>query len=164
MALEGDYTPASIRTAIRNSLKGRALQDISILPPETNSKVLLETLRIKYQHKASYDSMLSVFYGLQMASAEDCAAFSSKLEQKLSYVQALYPEELNTKQYWHLLRERFFHGLPVNLRTIIRSEYEKEVHYYPLLQAARMIESELRADPQFESVVKMNLRVKRNLE
>ena len=32
MALEGDYTPASIRTAIRNSLKGRALQDISILP------------------------------------------------------------------------------------------------------------------------------------
>ena len=85
MALEGDYTSASIRTAIRNSLKGRALQDISILPPETNWKVLLDTLRIKYQHKASYDSMLSVFYGLQMTSAEDCAAFSSKLEQKLSY-------------------------------------------------------------------------------
>ena len=97
MALEGDYTPASIRTAIRNSLKGRALQDISILPPEANCKVLLETLRIKYQYKASYDSMLSVFYGLQMTSAEDCAAFSSKLEQKLSYVQAMYPEELNTK-------------------------------------------------------------------
>ena len=42
MALEGDYTPASIRTAIRNSLKGRALQDISILPPDTDWKVLLE--------------------------------------------------------------------------------------------------------------------------
>ena len=91
MALEGDYTPASIRTSIRNSLKGRALQDISILPPDASWKVLLDTLRIKYQHKASYDSMLSVFYGLQMASAEDCAAFSSKLEQKLSYVQAMYP-------------------------------------------------------------------------
>ena len=51
MTLEGDYTPASIRTAIRNSLKGRALQDISILPPDANWKVLLETLRIKYQHK-----------------------------------------------------------------------------------------------------------------
>ena len=49
MALEGDYTPASIRTAIRNSLNGRALQYISILPPEANWKVLLETLRIKYQ-------------------------------------------------------------------------------------------------------------------
>ena len=36
MALEGDYSPASIRTAIRNSLKGRPLQDISILPPEAN--------------------------------------------------------------------------------------------------------------------------------
>ena len=85
MALE-DYTPASIRTAIRNSLKGRALQDISIIPPDTNWKVLLVALRIKHQHKASYDSMLSVFYGLQMTSAEDCAAFCSKLEQKLSYV------------------------------------------------------------------------------
>ena len=151
MALEGDYTPASIRTAIRNSLKGRALQDISILPPDASWKVLLDTLRIKYQHKASYDSMLSVFYGLQMTPAEDCAAFSSKLEQKLSYVQAMYPDELNNKQYWHLLRERFFHGLPVNLRTNIRNEYAKGVDYYPLLQAARMIESELKADPQFKS-------------
>ena len=86
MALKGDYTPASIKTAIRNSLKGRALQDISILSPDTDWKILLDTLRIKYQHKASYDSMLSVFYGLQMTSAEDCAAFSSKLEQKLSHV------------------------------------------------------------------------------
>ena len=47
MALEGDYTPACIRTAIRNSLKGRALQDISILPLDANWKVLLDTLRIK---------------------------------------------------------------------------------------------------------------------
>ena len=102
--------------------------------------------------------MLSVFYGLQMTSAEDCAAFSSKLEQKLSYVQAMYPEKLNTKQYWHLLREKFFHGLPVNLRTNIRNEYEKGIDYYPLLQAARMIERELRADPQFKTVDKTELK------
>ena len=156
MALEGDYTSASIRTAIRNSLKGRALQDISILPPDTDWKVLLDTLRIKYQHKASYDSMLSVFYGLQMTSTEDCAAFSSKLEQKLSYVQAMYPSELNNTQYWHLLRERFFHGLPVALRSNIRSEYENGKDYYPLLQAARMIESELKADPQYKSTDKVD--------
>ena len=49
MALEGDFTPTSIRTAIRNSLKGRALQDISILSPDTERKVLLDTLRIKYE-------------------------------------------------------------------------------------------------------------------
>ena len=70
----------------------------------------------------------------------------------------MYPDELNTKQYWHLLRERFFHGLPVNFRTNIRSEYEKRVDYYPLLQAPRMIESELRADPQFKSVDKTELK------
>ena len=69
MALERDYTPASIKTTIQNSLKGRELQDISILPPGTDGKVLLDTLRIKYQHKASYGSMLSVFYGLQITSA-----------------------------------------------------------------------------------------------
>ena len=74
MALKGDHTPASIRTAIRNSLKGRALQDISILSPDTDWKVLLQTLRINYKHKASYDSMLSVFYGLQITFVEDCAA------------------------------------------------------------------------------------------
>ena len=55
----------------------------------------------------------------------------------------MYPDELNNKQYWNLLRERFFHGLPVNLRTNIRNEYEKGVDYYSLLQAARMMESEL---------------------
>ena len=48
MALEGDYTPASITTAIRSSLKGRALQDISIFSPDTDWKVLLGTLRLKY--------------------------------------------------------------------------------------------------------------------
>ena len=95
--------------------------------------------------------MLSVFYGPQMTSAEDCAAFSSKLEQKLSYVQAMYPNELNNKQYWHLLRKRFFHWLPVSLRSNIRSEYEQGKDYYPLLQEARMIESELKADPQYKT-------------
>ena len=95
--------------------------------------------------------MLSVFYGLQMTSAEDCAAFSSKLEQKLSHVQAMYPGKLNTQQYWHLLRERFFHGLPVSLITNIRIEYEKGTDYYPLLQAARMIENELKTDPQYKA-------------
>ena len=46
----------------------------------------------------------------------------------------------------------------MNLRTNIRSEYEKGVDYYPLLQAARMIESELRADPQFKTVDKTELK------
>ena len=77
--------------------------------------------------------MLSVFYGLQITSAKDCAAFSSKLEQKLSYVQAMYPTELNTRQYWHLLRDKFFDEIPVSLRSNIRNEYEQGKDYYPLL-------------------------------
>ena len=55
----------------------------------------------------------------------------------LPYVQAMYPTELNNTQYWHLLRDRVFHGLPVNLRSNIRNEYEHGKDYYPLLQAAK---------------------------
>ena len=50
----------------------------------------------------------------------------------------------------------------MNFRTNIRSEYEKGVDYYPLLQAARMIENELREDPQFKSVDKTELKGDRN--
>ena len=90
MALEGHYTPASIRNAIRNSLKGRALQDIFILSSGTDWKILLDTSRIKFQHKASYDNMLSVFYGLQMTSAEDCAASFLNLSRNfLMYRQCI---------------------------------------------------------------------------
>ena len=112
---------------------------------------LLDTLRIKYQHKASYDFMLSVFHSLEMTAVEDCAAFSSKLEQKLSFVQAMCPDKLNDTQYWQILRERFFHGIPANNRANIRTEYSKGTEYYPLLQAARMIESELKADPHYKT-------------
>ena len=49
------------------------------------------------------------------------------------------------------MRERFFHGLPVSLRSNIRNEYGKGTDYYPLLQATRMIESELKADPQYKA-------------
>ena len=100
--------------------------------------------------------MLSVFYGLQMTSTEDCATFSSILQQKLSYVQAMYPSELNNTQYWHLLREKFFHGLPVAIRSNIRSAYKNSKDYYPLLQAARMIESELKTDPQYKYTDKVD--------
>ena len=66
-------------------------------------------------------------------------------------LRAMYPGKLNTQQYWHLLRERFFHGLPVSLRSNIRNEYGKGTDYYPLLLAARMIENELKADLQYKA-------------
>ena len=56
---------------------------------------------------------------------------------------------------------KIFHGLPVNLRTNIRNEYEKGVDYYPLLQTARMIESELKADPQFKLADKVEPKTDR---
>ena len=39
----------------------------------------------------------------------------------------------------------------MSVRSNIRNEYEKGTDYYPLLQAARMIESELKADPQYKT-------------
>ena len=70
----------------------------------------------------------------------------------------MYPSELNNTQYWYLLRERFFHGLPVAIRSNIRNAYENGIDYYPLLQAARMIESERKTDPQYKSTDKVDLK------
>ena len=39
----------------------------------------------------------------------------------------------------------------MSLRSNIRNEYEKGTHSYPLLQAARMIVSELKTDPQYKA-------------
>ena len=44
----------------------------------------------------------------------------------------------------------------MSLRSNIRNEYEKSIDYYPLLQAARMIESELKADPQYKTSDKVD--------
>ena len=76
----------------------------------------------------------------------------------------MYPGKLNTQQYWHQLRERFFHGLPVSLRSNIRNEYEKGTDYYPLLQSVRMIESELKADPQYKGSDKVELKADKKVK
>ena len=39
----------------------------------------------------------------------------------------------------------------MSLRSNIRNEYEKGTDYYPLLQAARLIENELKADSQYKA-------------
>ena len=85
--------------------------------------------------------MLSVFYALHMSDNEDCASFSSKLEQQLSHVQAMYPAKLTDSAYWNILRDRFFHGLHSSIRTNVRSDYAKNTSYYELLQTARVIEN-----------------------
>ena len=72
MALEGDYTPACIRTAIRNSLKSRALQDISVLPLDTNWKVPFKEPNASRERRVFtgkgivVDSCLETFYHLEL--------------------------------------------------------------------------------------------------
>ena len=146
MALIPDYPESTIKVAVRNSLKGRAQEDISVLPSSATLDQILRTLRTKYQTKASYDSLMSEFYNLVMGESEDCALFSSKLEQKLNDVQTLFPQKLEGSAYWVTLRDRFFHGLPSTIRSNIRTEYTKGAPYYELVHAARMIESEAKQD------------------
>lgn len=145
-ALIPDYPESTIKVAVRNSLKGRAQEDISVLSPTATLQNILETLRTKYQVKASYDSLMSKFYNLAMEDSDDCAAFSSKLEQKLTNVQILFPHKLEGSTYWITLRDRFFHGVPAGIRSNIRNEYSKGAPYYELVTAARMIESETKQD------------------
>ena len=145
-ALIPDYPESTIKVAVRNSLKGRAQEDISVLPASATLAQILGTLRTKYQIKASYDSLMSEFYSLVMSETDDCASFSSKLEQKLTDVQTLFPQKLEGLSYLTTLRDRFFHGLPITIRSNVRNEYTKGTPYYELVQAARMIESETKQD------------------
>ena len=74
---------------------------------------------------------------------DDCASFSTKLEQQLQFVTHNYPEKLKAAAYWDLLKGRFFHGIPDNIRTNIRGLFNTpDMDYYQLLAAAREIEGE----------------------
>ena len=44
--------------------------------------------------------------------------------------------------YWNCVRERFFHGLPKDMRTNLRTQFDSGANYYRLLELARIIESE----------------------
>ena len=65
-SFEKNYTDAAIKEAIQNSLKGRPAQDVEALPADAGWRTILGILRTKYQNKASYDALLSVFYSLTM--------------------------------------------------------------------------------------------------
>ena len=39
--------------------------------------------------------------------------------------------------YWNYVRERFFHGLPKDMRTNLRTQFDSGANYYRLLELAR---------------------------
>ena len=143
LSFDGQYTDTAIKEAMQLSLKGRAAQDLDTLAPDATWKEILEVLRTKYQNKASCDALLTAFYNLKMTDEDDLASFSTKLEQQLKHVLNNFPEKLATKDYWSLLKERFFHGVPSHIRTNIRNLFDLPgTSYYQLLSAARRIEGE----------------------
>ena len=44
--------------------------------------------------------------------------------------------------YWNCVRERFFHGLPKDMRTNLRTQFDSGASYYQMLELARIVESE----------------------
>ena len=123
----------------------------SALPPETSWEKLLQALKIKYQDKASYDVLMAQFYGTKMEPDEKCASFGTRLEKKLNQVNLQYPNKISESIYWNCVRERFFHGLPKDIRTNLRTQFDSGANYYRLLELARIIESEsLHEDSKIE--------------
>ena len=132
----------TIKQAMMQSLKGEALMVTSALPPEISLEKLLQALKIKYQDKASYDVLMAQFYGTKMEPDEKCASFGTRLEQKLNQVSLQYSNKISESMYWNCVRERFFHGLPRNMRINLRTQFDSGANYYRLLELARIIESE----------------------
>ena len=73
---------------------------------------------------------------------EKCASFGTRLEQKLNQVSLQYPNKISETMYWNYVRERFFHGLPKDMRTNLRTQFDSGATYYQMLELARIVESE----------------------
>ena len=136
------HSGAAIKQAMMQSLKGQALMVTSGLPPEASWDKLLQALKIKYQDKAPYDVLMAQFYGTKMDIDEKCASFGTRLEQKLNQVSLQYPNKISETMYWNCVRERFFHGLPKDMRTNLRTQFDSGATYYQMLELARIVESE----------------------
>ena len=136
------HAGSAIKQAMMQSLKGQALMVTSALPPEASWGKLLEALKIKYQDKAPYDVLMAQFYGTKMDIDEKCASFGTRLEQKLNQVSLQYPDKISETMYWNYVRERFFHGLPKDMRTNLRTQFDSGATYYQMLELARIVESE----------------------
>ena len=142
MSAATTHSGAAIKQAMMQSLKGQALMVTSALPPDASWEKLLQALKIKYQDKAPYDVLMAQFYGTKMDSDEKCASFGTRLEQKLNQVSLQYPDKISKTMYWNCVRERFFHGLPKDLRTNLRTQFDSGATYYQMLELARIVESE----------------------
>ena len=136
------HSGSAIKQAMMQSLKGQALMVTSALPPEASWEKLLGALKIKYQDKAPYDVLMAQFYGTKMDIDEKCASFGTRLEQKLNQVSLQYPDKISETMYWNYVRERFFHGLPKDMRTNLRTQFDSGATYYQMLELARIVESE----------------------
>ena len=136
------HSGAAIKQAMMQSLKGQALMVTSALPPDASWEKLLQALKIKYQDKAPYDVLMAQFYGTKMDIDEKCASFGTRLEQKLNQVSLQYPNKIGETMYWNYVRERFFHGLPKDMRTNLRTQFDSGATYYQMLELARIVESE----------------------
>ena len=64
---------------------------------------------------------MAQFYRTKMESDEKCASFGTRLEHKLNQVSLQYPNKISDIMYWNCVRERFFHGLSINMRTNLKN-------------------------------------------
>ena len=142
LAAATTHSGAAIKQAMMQSLKGQALMVTSALPPDASWEKLLQALKIKYQDKAPYDVLMAQFYGTKMNTDEKCASFGTRLEQKLNQVSLQYPDKISETMCWNNVRERFFHGLPKDMRTNLRTQFDSGATYYQMLELARIVESE----------------------
>ena len=142
MSAATTHSGVAIKQAMMQSLKGQAVMVTSALPPDASWEKLLQALKIKYQDKAPYDVLMAQFYGTKMDIDEKCASFGTRLEQKLNQVSLQYPNKISETMYWNYVRERFFHGLPKDMRTNIRTQFDSGATYYQMLELARIVESE----------------------
>lgn len=141
LAASAAHDDATMLQAIRSCLKGPALEVVSFMDPSVHWTEIMDTLKVKFQHRASYDALMQDFYQLDMGPEDDCSKYGTKLEKSLRELQAQYPGKITNSS--GMLADRFFHGLTPLLQAHLRPTFEKKEGYYSLMSKARVVETEM---------------------
>ncbi len=143
LAAQENHTDQAIKEAMRRQAEGEAGDTIRGLGTGASWKLMLETLRSKYQVVASFDSLMAKFYKVFKRNNQSVSEFATMIEGYLNNIRNKYPDRLNKEAYDSALRDRFFHGLPENLKNGIRYQYNNlTVPYSKLMEEARRIDEE----------------------
>ena len=142
------HTAVAIRDAMMKSLKGTAAEVVKNLDLGASWQELLKALQAKFQVVGTFATLSSKLFSMKKEEGQSVSAYSVALESVIADIRKKFPENYPQGVADQTLREKFFEGLPDNIKNQTRHNYDNpQCTYRHLLESARIIEAELGLAP-----------------